>query len=982
MNGRPASQDHVYDRNNDANSYAYYTGRNYVEYGEKPRGRLKDPYIPEYDPRNFKYIETKPNSTNGCYRYDANDSNGIYSNNSTSVNYQPRYRELPYRRKESHRIYSHPYNAPMANPQETRQQNWSGKQQPLSKQSQSIRQNNDNVSRTAKGESKIQPTKSTDNQKNHSQHAVKQNTVSTKVNPTHPDKSKTNMTNITKIPTKPDESPSIASNTKAGDGNKKPSETENKTPKEAKATSEKSNNTGLKKVNKIRNLTVKSKESSIIQKVESKRKSRRINKVADEEREDDKVVSKKRTKRKTLASPRVLRIRKGTDESSGNESPKGKLGTNEVQESKNRKEIELPNKCVNVSGNISTSDTNVVITRRNNTTNGSSTSTENMEAYLSTEAKKCSTDSEEYITPRSVGFSEKNTQLSESRRHLQAVKKGTKRRSQKKTNKIADIINLNRKITRNTQSFYESQLKMAIELSMKECGPKENSCENRVEKENKGQDYKHREYNGCGNRGERVSPQKVYFSNEGGNNLEMEEVYVTREKNGCEKRHHGYEKKEYVDLPTVKSDSDSDYDDKKPKRKVQKVIQKVSTERKTKVTKGVQSKRGTKTRKKPDASDDIVGVNLNMNTRGAVSGSLRGNGNIFANMDATTTRASGLLLQGGLEAFMTEEFVNNAMSLGILTNESVLPASDESLMSAVNQFRSEKMENVSDQVLMQMKMKAFEEFLTLSEKLYCGRPLVDDYTAYPFNAHYSRQEMLNTKDKDSDCSTNYSNSTEDVSSTKDSSSGSIKDIGISSNRDTGMATNKEYVVKSRGAGNQQSKLGTTTIKDYAIQVGKDMNLGFGNDFVMGASREIVMSPGGELGLSHQGKESVTIPRKELRMMTKDTQGMATRDGFQNTSREGKNEKEDELFRFNCSKLDLMYRVSFNILKSSHRQPEVIDLWGPKELVLFELALFKYGKEFHEIQKDIPTKSVKEIVDMYYMWKKTTRYKLWKANRYY
>lgn len=92
--------------------------------------------------------------------------------------------------------------------------------------------------------------------------------------------------------------------------------------------------------------------------------------------------------------------------------------------------------------------------------------------------------------------------------------------------------------------------------------------------------------------------------------------------------------------------------------------------------------------------------------------------------------------------------------------------------------------------------------------------------------------------------------------------------------------------------------------------------------------------------------------------------------------------EDTLFEFQCSNLDLRFRVSFAMLTSDVRQPQMLDLWGPKELVLFELGMFKHGKEFHEIQRNIPTKTVQEIVDMYYFWKKTNRYKLWKANRLY
>ncbi|GBE60541.1 Myb-like DNA-binding domain-containing protein [Babesia ovata] len=91
---------------------------------------------------------------------------------------------------------------------------------------------------------------------------------------------------------------------------------------------------------------------------------------------------------------------------------------------------------------------------------------------------------------------------------------------------------------------------------------------------------------------------------------------------------------------------------------------------------------------------------------------------------------------------------------------------------------------------------------------------------------------------------------------------------------------------------------------------------------------------------------------------------------------------DDPFEFQCSKLDLRFRVSFAMLTSELRQAQMLDLWGPKEIVLFELGMFKHGKEFYEIQRNIPTKTVQDIVDMYYFWKKTNRYKLWKANRQY
>ncbi|BAM39421.1 metastasis-associated protein MTA2 [Theileria orientalis strain Shintoku] len=773
-NGRQVSLDHVYDRNNDGKPYVSYARRNYVDYEEKPRVRLKDPYSPDYDSRNHVYTENKPNSSNGCYRHDCNESNAIYPNNSAPVGYQHRYRELPYKRNESNRNYSHPYNVKLTKPQETRQQNWSGKQQPKPKQIQSIRQNNVNVNRTVQVEPKNQHTKVTDNQKNDSQHAVSQNSVSTKVNQTHTDKPKTNMNDSTKDQINQEKNTSIASNTKAGDENKKPIETENKTSKEPKSTGEKNNNNGLTKVKKSGSTTVKLKDENISQKVESKRMSRRINKAVEEEKEEDEAVSKKGQKKKTVAPQRVLRSRKGNDELKGEEDSKGKMNTNEVQELKGRKEGESLKKNSNiVSSRISRSDTSGVNTRRSNTafeSNSGSTS-ERMEENPRREGQKSNTE-EEYITPRSVGFSEKNNEAQESSRNLQSVKKEMTKKTLKKTSKIADIINLNRKITRNTQSFYESQLKMAIELSMKECDGKKKESSSRdleLEKENrkKEEDKKNMDRYVEEDDSNVEGREKGSSIKEG---LEKEEHESrdrrTNNKNNaysCEKKQ-GHAKKEYIDSLTETSDSDSDYDD-KPKKK---------------------RRRGT-----------------------------------------------------------------------LVSSEPV-----------------QVVEN--DQMLMDMKMKAFEDFLTMSERLYCGRPLVEDHRQYLSNGVLS-----------------------------------------------GMASS---MAKSTGAAQE-------------VQTSKEKE--------------------------SDGSTSLSNSKEE---------------GALNATREGRSEREEELFRFNCSKLDLMYRVSFNILKSSHRQPEVIDLWGPKELVLFELALFKYGKEFHEIQKDIPTKSVKEIVDMYYLWKKTSRYKLWKANR--
>lgn len=71
----------------------------------------------------------------------------------------------------------------------------------------------------------------------------------------------------------------------------------------------------------------------------------------------------------------------------------------------------------------------------------------------------------------------------------------------------------------------------------------------------------------------------------------------------------------------------------------------------------------------------------------------------------------------------------------------------------------------------------------------------------------------------------------------------------------------------------------------------------------------------------------------------------------------------------------------HLLTHPFRNKEVIDLWGPHEVILFECGVCKYGKEFDKIQRIIKTKTTKEIVDFYYcIWKRTSRYKAWKSNR--
>ncbi len=70
-------------------------------------------------------------------------------------------------------------------------------------------------------------------------------------------------------------------------------------------------------------------------------------------------------------------------------------------------------------------------------------------------------------------------------------------------------------------------------------------------------------------------------------------------------------------------------------------------------------------------------------------------------------------------------------------------------------------------------------------------------------------------------------------------------------------------------------------------------------------------------------------------------------------------------------------TALGLLLSPLRRPSVIEKWNPYEISIFEASLALCGKEFHKVQKFVKTKSTKEIIEFYYVWKKTEHYKVWK-----
>lgn len=66
------------------------------------------------------------------------------------------------------------------------------------------------------------------------------------------------------------------------------------------------------------------------------------------------------------------------------------------------------------------------------------------------------------------------------------------------------------------------------------------------------------------------------------------------------------------------------------------------------------------------------------------------------------------------------------------------------------------------------------------------------------------------------------------------------------------------------------------------------------------------------------------------------------------------------------------------LKCPKRQKRVWENWSPYQISLFEAGMAHYGKHFYAIAKEFEgSKSTKEIIDFYYLWKKTSHYHKWK-----
>ncbi len=100
-----------------------------------------------------------------------------------------------------------------------------------------------------------------------------------------------------------------------------------------------------------------------------------------------------------------------------------------------------------------------------------------------------------------------------------------------------------------------------------------------------------------------------------------------------------------------------------------------------------------------------------------------------------------------------------------------------------------------------------------------------------------------------------------------------------------------------------------------------------------------------------------------------------------SSSNNKNNKKRSLApgRNEIAGLTLQRQTTLGILKNPARPRHVLDEWAPKQVALFESSICIYGKNFYAIQKVIETKTLKQVIEFYYIWKKSSHYTIWKRH---
>jgi hypothetical protein len=74
---------------------------------------------------------------------------------------------------------------------------------------------------------------------------------------------------------------------------------------------------------------------------------------------------------------------------------------------------------------------------------------------------------------------------------------------------------------------------------------------------------------------------------------------------------------------------------------------------------------------------------------------------------------------------------------------------------------------------------------------------------------------------------------------------------------------------------------------------------------------------------------------------------------------------------------LLRRTTLGTLTSPLRESSILDRWTPFEVALFESTLCLTGKAFAQIAHVLGSKTTAEVIEFYYVWKKSKNYQTWK-----
>ncbi|CEP00482.1 hypothetical protein PBRA_001536 [Plasmodiophora brassicae] len=76
--------------------------------------------------------------------------------------------------------------------------------------------------------------------------------------------------------------------------------------------------------------------------------------------------------------------------------------------------------------------------------------------------------------------------------------------------------------------------------------------------------------------------------------------------------------------------------------------------------------------------------------------------------------------------------------------------------------------------------------------------------------------------------------------------------------------------------------------------------------------------------------------------------------------------------------DRLQYSTIEALLSPLRKRSIWESWSPIQLAIFESGLCTLGKDFHAIAKLIENKTTRDVVNLYYHWKQSAHYHMWKA----